>query len=251
MSLNRLKKNLSENKNGEIIYKEEVILSHVCGRRDNLDHKIKVYFNSFTVKFDEIILETQIQLRKRFGDFEALPLKNLCELFDFKLWPKSFHENKKWGFDILQELVNYYKNYDYITEEEGERCVRQWPLFRSRVSRLRVENVYDVYVDMLQENGNDMDCMLILLKLMMTISSSTCACERGFSCMNMQKTNTKISMSNDTLNDIIVISVNGPSITEFDAIQAVDNWIASGKRRLETGHKTGQSRKRKANELSN
>ena len=44
-----------------------------------------------------------------------------------------------------------------------------------------------------------------------------------------------VSMSNDTLNNVMLISVNGPAITEFDATRAVDNWGSSGKR-LESGH---------------
>ena len=66
----------------------------------------------------------------------------------------------------------------------------------------------------------------------------------------LQKTSTKISMSNATLNDVMLISVNGPSITNFDVAQAVDNWIASGQRRLETGHSAQQCKKRKENEQS-
>ena len=157
------------------------------GRRENLQHKKQVYFDTYTRKFDEIILETQIQLRKRFGDFEAFPLKNLCALFDFKLWPKSFNDDKKWGFDILDEVTIFYKNHKFISEEETRRCIRQWPLFRSCVSKLKVEKVYDVYVDILDENEYDIDCILILLSIMVTISCSTCECEKGFSCMNMTK----------------------------------------------------------------
>ena len=44
-----------------------------------------------------------------------------------------------------------------------------------------------------------------------------------------------VSMSNDTLNNVMLISVNGPDIAEFDAARAVDNWGSSGKR-LESGH---------------
>ena len=45
-----------------------------------------------------------------------------------------------------------------------------------------------------------------------------------------------VSMSNDTLNNVMLISVNGPDIAEFDAARAVKNWVSSGKRRLESGH---------------
>ena len=38
---------------------------------------------------------------------------------------------------------------------------------------------------------DDIDSMLILLSIMMTISCSTCECEREFSCMNKQKNERK------------------------------------------------------------
>ena len=69
--------NLTENTNGEILYKNDTVLSSASGRRGTLQHKKQVYFDTYSLKFEEIILETQVQLRKRFGDFESLPLKNL------------------------------------------------------------------------------------------------------------------------------------------------------------------------------
>ena len=77
-----------------------------------------------------------------------------------KLWPKSFNVDKKWGFDILQEVFTFYKNYKFISEEEARRCIRQWPFFRSHVSKLKREKVYNVYVDTLNENADDFDSLL-------------------------------------------------------------------------------------------
>ena len=96
---------------------------------------------------------------------------------------------------------------------------------------------------MLKENESDVDAALILLTLMMTISSSTCQCERGFSCMNQQKTKDKVSMNHDTLNDIMLISVDGPELAQFDQKRAVNSWLSSGKRRLDTGHRAQSSKK--------
>ena len=70
-------------------------------------------------------------------------------------------------------MLTFYKNYKFISEEEARWCIRQWPHFRSRVSKLKREEVYDVYVDILNENEDDIDSMLILLSSMMIISCST------------------------------------------------------------------------------
>ena len=45
----------------------------------------------------------------------------------------------------------------------------------------------------------------------------------------------------------MLISVNGPDISEFDVVCAVDNWILSGKRRLEGGHSTQTKKAKKCN----
>ena len=242
--IQRLIKNLSTNPNKEIVYGSDVVLETLCGRRDLIDHNVDAYVRNYSLKFKEIILETQIRLRERFRDFnETCPLREICALFDFKLWPKSFSEEKTWGLDMLGKVLEYYVKYKYITEEEARRCKRQWPLFRTRVHKHRTDKVYDVYVDLLKENEKDIDAMLILLTLMMTISSSTCQCERGFSCMNQVKTKDKISMTNKTLNGIMEIAVNGPDIADFNPELYVNKWMASGKRRLQTGHLLPSSKK--------
>ena len=115
--------------------------------------ELKDMASEIEVEFKQFGLLQNIRwLASCFGDFEASPLKNLCALFDFKLWPKSFNDDKKWGFDILDEVTTFYKNHKFISEEEIRRCIRQWPLFHSRVSKFKVEKVYDVYVDILDEN---------------------------------------------------------------------------------------------------
>ena len=52
-------------------------------------------------------------------------------------------------------------------------------------------------------------------------------------------------MNHATLNNIMLITVDGPVTSKFDAKRAVDSWLGRGKRRLETGHKTQDAKKRK------
>ena len=50
-------------------------------------------------------------------------------------------------------------------------------------------------------------------------------------------------MTNKTLNGIMEISVNGPDIADFNPEIYVNKWMASGKRRLQTGHLLPSSKK--------
>ena len=69
--------------------------------------------------------------------------------------------------------------------------------------------------------------------------------------MNKQKTNEKTSISNDSLNNVMSIAVNGPDLVDFDASRAVNSWPASGKRRLDTTFSHRRNKKRQPNDCSN
>ena len=115
-----------------------------------------------------------------------------------------------------------------ITEEEKNLAARQWVLFRNKVSPFRKEKVIDVCADLLNENDSDLKGMLVLLKIM-TISSSTAACEPGFSCMNNQKTTLITTLAHSTLDDIMQIYIDGPTLREFNAERHVKSWTSNAK----------------------
>ena len=79
---------------------------------------------------------------------------------------------------------------------------------------------------------------------MMTISGSMAACEQKFSCMNSQKTDLCTQLAEKTLNNIMLLSINGPCVDEFDTSPHIMSWISNsygmGKRHKE--HKANQSK---------
>lgn len=44
-----------------------------------------------------------------------------------------------------------------------------------------------IYTNMMDEKNDDVRGMLVFLEIMMKLSFTTAACERGLSCMNLQK----------------------------------------------------------------
>ena len=63
-------------------------------------------------------------------------------------------------FDILKEVLEFYVKHQFLTDDEALKCIRQWPVFHSRVLKLRTEGIYEVYVDILKENDDDIDSNL-------------------------------------------------------------------------------------------
>ena len=69
--------------------------------------------------------------------------------------------------------------------------------------------------------------ILPLVNIMLTISPSTAECERGFSAMNKIKIESRTSMSQDTLKNLMRISSDGPNLIEYNVTDSVVHWMNS------------------------
>ena len=68
-----------------------------------------------------------------------------------------------------------------------------------------------------------------VLKRVNIMSISSAECERGFSCMNLNNTDNRSSLSIDSLSALIFIKVNGPTPVDFNASLYAAEWIKAGR----------------------
>ena len=92
--------------------------------------------------------------------------------------------------------------------------------------------------------GMNVRSMLVPSEIMMMLSSCTAACERRLSCINLQKTSIRTSLSNQLFDDIIRTAIDGVPVQKFKTEDHVNLGIANSKgtRHLE-GHKSPSSKK--------
>ena len=234
--------------NNEMIYKDSFI-KKPDGRRDkSIDHNPVSYKDFYYDNaFENIVTSAQRYLEKRFEDFRlTTPLKQMVKLFDFKAWPKGFKaDNRKWGVQDLMELTDYYVKYKFILPVEKSVACKQWPLFREKVSVFdKHEKIVSVYSDLLKGNDADIKEMLLLTSIMMTISTSTAACERGFSCMNREKTTLRTQLSHSSLDDIMRINIDGEDLESFNASAYFESWNRGSQGRHLDGHCSAPKKKK-------
>ena len=65
---------------------------------------------------------------------------------------------------------------------------------------------------------------------------STAVCERGFSCMKRVKSDLRSSLSSVQLSRLMFLSVEGPSLDDFQPAPAVRRWWGSGERARRQGY---------------
>ena len=77
-----------------------------------------------------------------------------------------------------------------------------------------------------QEIGPKLAKLVLLLKV---IPISSAGCERGFSQMNLHYTEVRNLLAINTVSDLLMVSINGPPLRDFNVRKYVVSWLKSGK----------------------
>ena len=78
---------------------------------------------------------------------------------------------------------------------------------------------------------HDYRSILQLFDLVLTLPTTSTACERGFSHMKLIKTDIRNSLSENTLSNGILIRLHSAPIDEFDPVPAIEYWLSQKERR--------------------
>ena len=119
------------------------------------------------------------------------------------------------GQKEISNLVTYYQKHNYISEEEKQKAINEWPLFRRSV-KLQVKqrkNLFEIYTDLLREGREGMKNILVILNIMLVISASTAAAERGVSKLNIEKTSLRTRLNSKILRNIMRIGIENIPMT--------------------------------------
>lgn len=71
----------------------------------------------------------------------------------------------------------------------------------------------------------DFENVLHLVQVLLVPPISAAHCERAISAQNRIKSNTRVNLGSSTLEDLIRIAAEGPTVADFDPKQAVDKWF--------------------------
>lgn len=169
----------------------------------------------------------------RFSKLQQSPVKEFL-VFDHTTLPLDRSEIMRYGNKEIKYLVETYS--PLLSVEEQDAALDQWLDLKLRMSRNRHIPSMDLLSGLLQANHKDLQHILVLIKIMFTLSPSTAKLERSFSAMKSHKTNLKTHMGQDTLQMLMRVNDSEQTIKSFSATAAIENWLVStkgnGKRRV-------------------
>ena len=175
-----------------------------------------------------------IGLENRFPDITDL---SSFSIFDPTKLPSSQEEFTVYGIDKLEHIVATYGNGPNADVDGGE-CESEWECLKNLMRTSYSHFTMRQMVRLLCTDPSLRDMFPQLSKvasISALIPVSTAECERAFSAMNRIKTDLRNRLSTSTLDYLMRISIEGPSVQEFNLERAANIWGGMRNRRLSVG----------------
>lgn len=154
-------------------------------------------------------------------------------VFNHNAWPTNQCELIDFGQQSIERLVTWFQP---LLMSKG-CCITaissQWVSLKILVSTQFKDKAYvDLWATLLTKTPykEDLKDVLHLVEILLVLPISAAQCERAISAQNRIKNDSRSCLGGQTLEELMRISLEGPSLSEFDPDSAVKEWFKSSKR---------------------
>ena len=121
---------------------------------------------------------------------------------------------------------------------DGPACRREWSIAKHLVLQQKYprDEMSLLWKIMYQNHKDVIPNLIILAELALILPIHTADCERGFSKQNLIKSKSRNRIGDAALNRLMLISIEGKPLEEFDFVESLSVWKAKKDRRI--FHKT-------------
>jgi hypothetical protein len=166
--------------------------------------------------------------------FSNQELYSAMRIYDPQQLPINNNELANYGekeIDILCDFYGTEKVQDNITFNSllDKRALKsEWGLVKLYLKNFRNLHFIEVWQKIFSQTSfiSDYPATFILVKIILVAPISNANVERVFSQQNLIKTQIRNQMSLETLNDHLMVKLNGPSIDLFDFELAFEHWYS-------------------------
>ena len=166
-------------------------------------------------------------MRHRFAHLSATPFAEFA-VFDVGNHPRCMGDLGEYGIEDITVLTQFFSS--VLSDDEKVKIPEEWTSLKAVMMSKRRMKSHELITELLAENRPELQCVLILIKIMVTLSPSSAAVERGFSKMKAIKTARKARMTNSTLSSMMTVNHMDVSLKDFDPMPAVYKWMSMTKR---------------------
>ena len=171
-------------------------------------------------------------MEKRFSDLRASSVfKHTTSVLDVSVWPLASDDDNSFGDAAVDELLGLFKDLPQQNGCDVGMVLTEWDTLKAFVLPLIASNKETGYLGIWKRVfTNDFvktECVNIihLIEILFMIIFTNAKVERMLSRMKRVKSDWRTRLHRDTLDDLLRIGEEGPSIQNFNPDTAIDKGI--------------------------
>jgi hypothetical protein len=192
-----------------------------CGENSIVLQK---YTGNINETFGKLVDAFVKYMDKRFGKLQVAPITHFM-VFDPSSLPCNKDDLAMHGNDDIESLVEFYST--MLTDEQKEGAIDEWTDLKLRLQHNKHLKPQEYYSNLLKCAPDSLQNILVLVKLLITMSPTTAKLERAFSAMKANKSALRNRMEAESLQMTMRIHDSDRS-TKFVPTVAVQNWLETG-----------------------
>ena len=176
-------------------------------------------------KYNENISKS---LKLRFGDLDKEGVFEGLQLLDIDQWPSSTESLNDFGNNALEAVTKHFKvllgkNVVHLPSISGE-----WQELKIlRQNNLKTLTRHEFWKCIGTRFSDEFSNFLHLIKILQVLPQSNAKVERSFSSMGRIKTDHRNRLSEQTLDSLMRISIEGPKAEDYNSRKAVEHFFAA------------------------
>lgn len=175
-------------------------------------------------------------------DFHEDPVLESFDVFDPSIWPSEKEQLASFGAGQIRHLLDHFK---VPLEANGVvvlDALAEWELLKVHITKHYQGVPYkEMWKAIFARKAHLFPNILHLVAIMMVLPVSNAQLERAFSAMGRVVTDWRKSLATETISDLLLITLEGPPLSEFDAAAAVTAWFVDSKGKIRPNKRPSSS----------
>ncbi|XP_034540573.1 zinc finger protein 862 [Notolabrus celidotus] len=162
-------------------------------------------------------------------DLQSRSFAKACKVLDLSTWPHNREDLEAYGEEEIQVIFNHLdsipsggKEVSMARTEAKGSLVGEWKDLKADYFSM---NGFKEVISHVCRYKQRFPLLNRIIHVVRVLPSSTACCDKGRGSLQKMCKNHRSRLTLEQMNDLLIVAVNGPPITNFDGKRALDSWF--------------------------
>lgn len=177
----------------------------------------------------ETICNTSQGILSKRLDQQSCAFAKACKVLDSSCWPQDKEDLQSYGNDEIQMMFKHLDSIppvcqrsSYTRTDSGSSALVEWKELKKDYYSINSSMEAISHIGLHHQRFPLLNRMLQMVRVLPT--SGIC-CEKGRVSLHKMCKNSRSQLTLEQMNDLLMVAVNGPPISNFDGKRALDSWF--------------------------